>query len=64
MSMLSASGGSVELEGAIKDDDYLLKPTRMIKKHKTNKLGNAEPTDSRNAADSYNNRKFVSSNQK
>ena len=61
VSMMSASGGSVELENSIGEDEYLLKPTRTVKKRKTDK----ELPDSRNVVpDSYNNRKSVSSKAK
>ena len=63
VSMLSASGGSVELDGNIGEEEFLLRPTRMLKKHKTNKVN--ELPDSRNTiSDSYNNRKSVGGKQK
>jgi len=59
VSMMSASGGSVELDNdTIGEDESLLKPQRMLKKHKTNKFNQNSKeadSDSRNATnDSYN----------
>ena len=54
----------MELENSIGEDEYLLKPTRVLKKHKTNKVNELLP-DSRNVVpDNYNNRKSVSSKAK